>query len=381
MTDDPRKPALHRDWLDWLTGSALPLWRDAGFDPATGLFHERLGRDGQPAPISTLRLMVQMRQIATYCRAYLDGFAPDADRAIACLDRVAAHYHRADGAPGWVFARDAAGVIDPTRDLYAHAFVIYAHAWVYAASRAPAVLARARETADEIELVFGGQHPGYVSAVPQPQAARHQNPHMHLLEAMLAMAETSGERAFLNRAAELVTLALDRLICPHSGTIAENYDAAWRVDQPPRIEPGHQFEWSWLLDEFLRLAPDWHRADQVRAAAERLWQFGMAHGFDAQTGCVIDAVSVAGEAVEPSLRLWPQTEYLRLAWLRQRRGLPIDAAGAAALARTVRARFLPDDCRGGWIDRFDAAGTPQIAWMPASSLYHVYGFARELRES
>ena len=91
-------------WRNWLVGEALPLWSTNGFDAGRGLFHERLARNGNPAPTPELRLMVQARQIATFCRAALDGLYDASAQALRCMDEVERLYHRADGHAGWVFS-------------------------------------------------------------------------------------------------------------------------------------------------------------------------------------------------------------------------------------------------------------------------------------
>jgi len=81
-------------------------------------------------------------------------------------------------------------------------------------------------------------------------AIRESNPHMHLLEACLAWAEIGGDPGWTSWVRRLAELAVSRFIRKDSGAIGESYTAAW---QPAPglagriIEPGHQFEWAWLL--------------------------------------------------------------------------------------------------------------------------------------
>ena len=91
-------------WAAWLAHQALPLWSSAGYDPTRHLYHERLAFDATPLPLPHLRLMVQARQIATFCQARLDGVFNAADNALHALATVQARYWQADGQPGWVFA-------------------------------------------------------------------------------------------------------------------------------------------------------------------------------------------------------------------------------------------------------------------------------------
>jgi mannose-6-phosphate isomerase len=93
-------------------------------------------------------------------------------------------------------------------------------------------------------------------------------------------------------------------------------------------------------------------------------------------GAICDAVSTKGEMMEPSARIWPQTEAIRLLkdyghlWPEQaRQYLPF-------LTVSLITQFLPARLNGGWFDHLDCAGMPLVNYMPASSLYHIYGAAR-----
>ena len=109
-------------------------------------------------------------------------------------------------------------------------------------------------------------HGGCWDALPRPDALRRQNPHMHLFEALLALHETTGRADLLDRARALHALAVTRFLDPATGALREYYDDAWRVHPAPgagRVEPGHLFEWAWLLRRY-EAAPLW---DPLPAAA------------------------------------------------------------------------------------------------------------------
>jgi len=369
-------------WQQWLTGQALPLWGAAGFDARRGLFHERLALSGVPETLPALRLMVQARQIATFCRATLDGLAPDTmgARALACLAVVEQRFWHADGAPGWIFSLGPDETpADRTRDLYAHSFVLLAYAWAYRLSGDAAHLRTARATLDEIDAIFGAENGGYLDAVPAPDAIRRQNPHMHLLEAYLALYEASGEAVYLGHARAMVDLALDRMIAPESGMLLEYFDADWRPLHPAgrnAAEPGHLFEWAWLFTEFRRLAPADARAADVEQAGLRLFEAGLVHGVDPATTAVREAMTEDGAVTDSSSRIWQQTEFLRILSTR-----PDDDVARSMAARCTERFFAlhaTPRLKGGWIDRVDAQGAPLIGTMPASSLYHIYGAADAL---
>ena len=74
-------------------------------------------------------------------------------------------------------------------------------------------------------------------------------------------------------------------------------------------------------------------------------------------------------------RLWGQTEAIRTLLLRGQ------TDRALALIETLFATHLATAAPGLWIDSFDAAGAPQDADVPASSLYHLMTAFSELLRS
>ena len=363
----------------WLSAMALPLWSQEGFDRKSGLYFERLNFDGTPAAVTQRRLMVQMRQVATFCRAAADGINHDPAQAIECFDRLRWLYYRQDGQAGWVFSIGPdEKPANSARDLYAHAFVLFAHAGVFSATADPHYIRSAHQTLSDVEFLFSDRSGEILGQSRNALGGKEQNPRMHMLEACLALFEVSGEMAFWNFAQAIVDLAMARMIDHATGTIAEVFTTRWSPvahHGKIRVEPGHQLEWAWLLLEFLRLSPDSNSRPAVLDAAIRLGEQGLKplmHG----GGAICDAVSTKGEMMERSVRIWPQTEAIRLLkdyghlWPEQaRQYLPF-------LTASLITQFLPARLNGGWFDHLDCAGMPLVNYMPASSLYHIYGAAR-----
>jgi len=356
----------------WATEAALPLWAETGFDKTRGLFHERLDFERRPIALPATRLMVQARQIAAFSRASLKGWHKGADEAVViCIGNVERLYHRGDGHPGWIFSIDADGKpASRVRDLYAHAFIVYALAWSHRLTGDPHAIKLADETLAEIDVALAAPHGGHLDASPSTDPTRRQNPHMHLLEAVLALYETTGRARDFARAEALVELALTRFIDAESGALLEDFSPEWQPLKPRgenRVEPGHLFEWYWLLDEYRRLG-----GAVPEAVTDRLLMFGLDHGLDQATGLIVDAVTDSGTVMIPSFRSWPHAEGVKALVSASKHGHP----GATEMADHLLASlltFAPDSMEGGWMDRIDADGSPLVDHMPASTLYHVMG--------
>ncbi len=357
----PRGPLHH-----WLIDQALPLWAETGWDASCGLFVERLDLAGRPGLDAPRRAMVQARQIFVFCLAERRRWSlVFRDRLLPVADNFVRRFHAVDGAPGWIFSVDRSGrPIDGRRDLYGHAFVLLALAHVAQATGERRFLALADETLNFLDRAMGASSVGYVDALPPPKGGSlRQNPHMHLLEALLALHEASPERGYLDRAATMVDLLSARLL--HGGVLVEHFDADWTPRGGPdhSFEPGHHFEWAWLLTRFARLA-----GCAVPEVADLLWRSGLAHGVGADL-TIFDETSPARGPLRRSTRLWPYAEAAKAAGCL---AAPApDTPSPGDFLDTLHARFLVPAFSGCWIDHFDANGTRMTDSVPASSLYHI----------
>lgn len=357
----------------------LPLWAGRGFDAARDTFVEKLDLELRPIESEPSRTMVQARQIAVYAEAALSGaFPAGRDIALRAARRLLATRLAPDGEPGWVFSVDREGrVVDGSRDLYAHAFMLFGYAWAWRLEPDPAFARTIEATLAVIDEAFADPvHGGFWDRLPRADALRRQNPHMHLFEACLALHAATGSAAALERAGALHRLAIAHFLDPASGALREEYDDAWRVHPAPgagRVEPGHLFEWAWLLRRYEAASG---RDQSVPVAA--LLRLALGAGFEPASGRVVDAIGEDGRVRARSSRTWPHTEALKAVSEERRRGggaLPAgvsaDSVIAALLGRLERVH-LPETLPGGWMDHVDADDRPLVATLPASTLYHLH---------
>jgi mannose/cellobiose epimerase-like protein (N-acyl-D-glucosamine 2-epimerase family) len=366
-----RRQIREHAWL-WAAEQALPLWAISGFESSTGLFYERLSFDGAPIELPARRLMVQARQIATYSRAIVHGCYRPEFAIDRCLNTLRRRYSGSDGAPGWVFSiGPTLQPADPTRDLYAHAFVLYALAWSYRLLNEPYILRWAGELLEVLDRHFLQEDGSFADSVPPRDNVRRQNPHMHLLEAFLAMAEASGDSQYLERAGTLARFGMAHFRGPRTGLLLEELGADWKPLYPPgsnRAEPGHLFEWSWLLRELERLG-----GGSFEPEASHFLAFAGAHGVEKGTDLIFDAVSESGAVLGGHFRLWPHAEAVKAYEAAPSDALIKNQMLADCYLTRLLDVFAPGGLNGGWIDRIDADGSAVVDHMPASSLYHLMG--------
>ncbi|MCX7900305.1 MAG: AGE family epimerase/isomerase [Methylocystis sp.] len=353
----------------WMIDEALPCWASDGWDAETATFVERLTLDGRPIRDAPRRVMVQARQIFVYAVAHRRGWFPGAGALAArAADSMLRLYHRADGAPGFVFsvARDGA-VVDATRDLYAHAFVLLGLASAYEVTRDPALLEFANATLRFLDANMASPIGGYLEACSAVRGPRRQNPHMHLFEALLALHAVAPEHDFLDRADSLYALFKDRFLQAEGTILVEFFDDALRPMDGPNypFEPGHHFEWAFLLSRWAALSA---RPGPPREATI-LWKSALRSGI-ASDGKIFDRATAQG-ADAASTRLWPYAEAARAA------SIPLDEKEerftSGFFLDQLYERFLWPAPAGAWIDRYDESGAPLADFVPASSLYHICG--------
>jgi mannose/cellobiose epimerase-like protein (N-acyl-D-glucosamine 2-epimerase family) len=123
--------------------------------------------------------------------------------------------------------------------------------------------------------------------------------HMHLLEAALAWIAVDDEPAWRGLADGIAALCLEKFIDPANGALREFFADDW--SPVPGVEgricePGHHYEWAFLLDRWVRLT-----SRNTPEAVPRLVAFADSHGLDACRGVAINAILADGSIHDPAL--------------------------------------------------------------------------------
>lgn len=365
--------ALQR-FIDWFWRDCLPLWAERGAD-AEGGFWESLSFEGMPVAGEPRRVRVQGRQVHVFATAARLGRLPKAEG----LARRGFDYLRSRGCPDGgrrgcfhILGPDG-GVIDSRRDLYDQAFLLLACASMRRAFGDNGALCVARSVANHLDRELRGPGGGFLED-DRGGKPRRQNPHMHLFEAMTALAGVDG--AFAPYADEFFRLFERRFLDRKAGVLREFFIDDLSAPDPAKgdiLEPGHMAEWVWLLET--RFAHSGESRNPARDAQRLLYRRAVEIGED-QSGFLVDAVRL-GEKPSGARRLWPQTEYLKASLVMARNG---EAGAVETAERLVRALFdtyLDQDVKGLWCDAFDGEGRAIAKSVPASIVYHLMEAALE----
>jgi mannose/cellobiose epimerase-like protein (N-acyl-D-glucosamine 2-epimerase family)/glycosyltransferase involved in cell wall biosynthesis len=353
----------------WLLDAALPLWWEIGADRDGGGFHEAIDLAG--SPVTRPHRARSVARIAfSYCEAGRLGWGgPWREAAQHALDYFRKHFVTADATVASIVDLDGR-IGDAPFDLYEQAFALLAYASGHRAFGEAAGW-RGQATALRKALEQGYAHSlgGFLEdrAGRLPQRA---NPHMHLLEAALAWIAIDDDPGWRRMADGIAGLCLERFVDPVSGALREFFGADW--SPAPGVEgricePGHHYEWAFLLDRWAKLTG---RAKPQ--AVSRLIAFADRHGLDAHRGVAINAVLVDGKMHDPVARLWAQAERVR-AYLAERRP---DRDVATAI-KGLR-RFLGTPEEGTWFDQLTSDDRFVLEPARATSLYHIIAAVAEL---
>ena len=286
-----------------------------------GLFFEQLDSELTPQTELNRRLLVQCRLVVSLCTI---SHHQSSDRLLTVAEeafqRTIERYY-AGPTKGWLFSLDPKGEPANTeRDLYAHTFVLLACAHLFKASNDLLYRRIGEETLSFINSQFRADGGGFFEVLDDSLKPlgriRRQNPHMHLVEGCLAMFEASGSSTFLSVADEVIQLLQTKFMDHTSSTLREYFDDLLEPSQSLGhiIEPGHHFEWSWLLRERLRvgqLSSESEMAVQYKALSRCLLDKGLSVGWDTTHPGIYDEVSYQGELIKTSKRIWPLMEYVK----------------------------------------------------------------------
>ena len=360
---------------DWLRRRALPIWTTLG-QREDGAFVERLDRNGRPLH-EPRRARVQARHIYVFAQAGLMGWQGPWARAVRSgLTSLEADFVREDGLMRALLDQDGRP-LDETAMVYDQAFLLLALATArkVGAIDEEAALARGKAVLSALEARAACN-----GAFREGGAFPYQsNAHMHLLEAALAWEEISDDPVWAALADRLANLARTLFIDPDTGRLGELLDKTWKLEGDEdggRVEPGHQFEWAWLLARHSRLRGDEGGVEVAR----RLYASG-ADGVSLRHDVAVDAMNSDGTVRTNQARLWPQAEWLKAALILARESEGVQRAAylkdASAALRALWLYLTPD---GLWRDKRLHNGSFVDEAAPASSLYHIMSGFTQLVE-
>ena len=335
----------------------VPLWQGPGWNPDMALPYEALDASHLPLPPQRYRAMACARQL--YLFSSLIGQVPAAgERAAALFHSLQTHFHDTEHG-GWFYSIDPHGApLDQRKDLYTHAFILFACALYWDKVREPQVESVLNAALATIAQHFATGDGLYEASLDRDWSSLDtgplQNPLMHLAEAFLATLSVREDNAVQDALVDLCTAMHERFIDPHHDVLMEKplgAEANW-------FEPGHQFEWYFLLES----SPLLH-GSALHTSLERAFAFTEQLGVDRQTGAVRAMLTLEGLSKDATQRIWAQAEYLRALTLR-----PGSENALLQQLQALQQRHLHAE---GWYECRDEQGEVSRQDMPSTTPYHL----------
>ncbi|WP_058234290.1 AGE family epimerase/isomerase [Devriesea agamarum] len=377
----------HRTWLEG-EGDLLLDFASASVRPDGGFawLHEQ----GEPDLSRPAELWITCRMTHCFALGHMLG-RPDcgriADHGLRSLRGV--FFDPEHG--GWFSAVADGKPVDDSKQAYAHAFVVLAAASATAAGRpgAQELLNQALTVLDErfFDAEAGMSVDTFNRDFSECEEYRGINANMHTVEALLAAADVTGERRWLDRAVGIITKAVNEFARANSWRLPEHFDTSWKPlleynrDQPDHpFRPfgatiGHWLEWARLTLHARGAllakdgsAPDWMLEASralIDASAESFGQDG-APGF-------VYTVDWDGQPVVHERMHWVPAEAVGAAAVMYR------ATGEEKYARLYEqwweyiAEYFLDSEFGSWHHELDRHNAPQgTVWPGKPDAYHAF---------
>ncbi len=358
--------------------------------PSPGGSSYYLGDDGMPWKKRSRETWVTSRMAHVYSIGTFLGHEGSGELADAALKGLRGELHDKENG-GWYAGLTGENEILPTKQCYAHAFVILA--------ASSAVLA-GREGAEELlkealalyDLRFWNEEEGlscdtWNTEFTKMDSYRGLNANMHTVEAFLAAADVTGEEKYRIRAGRII----DRVLGWASNNewrIPEHFTEDWKADlecnkerpadpfKPYGATPGHGIEWSRLITQWAlsTYKEDKEAAKPYLDGAEKLFgrAVGDAWNADGAPG-IVYTTDWEGRPVVHDRMHWTLAEAINTsAVLYHVTGKEQYGEDYAAFMRYLDESVL-DHVNGSWFHQLDeknqVIGT---VWPGKSDLYHAF---------
>ncbi|MGN0472890.1 MAG: AGE family epimerase/isomerase [Lachnospiraceae bacterium] len=346
-----------------------------------------LGDDGTPWTDRPRETWITSRMAHVYsigCMLGWEGAGELADAAVRGL-RGALH-DKQNG--GWYAGIRTDGTCLPTKQCYAHAFVILAATSAMLAGRKGAgdLLQEALETYDRYfwEEEKGLARDTWNTEFSEADPYRGINANMHTVEAFLAVWDATKEETYRARAGRII----DRVITwarENEYRIPEHYTTDWVPDltcnqdkkddpfKPYGATPGHGIEWARLICQWACATYGTAGAGQYIAVAERLYRRAVTDAWNADGAPgIVYTTDWTGQPIVHDRMHWTLAEAINTsAVLYRLTGKEEYAADYAMFLRYLDETVL-DHVNGSWFHQLDRnnqlLGT---VWPGKSDLYHA----------
>lgn len=348
-----------------------------------------LGDDGTPWKDRNIETWITCRMVHVYSISVLMGNAQDISLVNGAVDGLLGAL-KDDVNGGWYAGLTPSGEIVPTKQCYAHAFVILAatSALLAGADRADELL---REALSVYDRFFWNEKEGlacdtYNTEFTQCDSYRGINANMHTVEAFLAVADVCADESYRVRAGRIIDHVI-QWAKNNDWRIPEHFHSDWTVDLERNIDhpddpfkpygatPGHGIEWSRLITQWAvstGTLSDSDRAEYIEVA-EKLYNRAISDGWnsDGDRG-IVYTTDWQGKPVVRDRMHWTLAEAINSAATLYRVTNKEKYLGEYGEFQQYLDEVVHDRKNGSWFHQLDENNKlKETVWPGKSDLYHA----------
>ncbi len=358
--------------------------------PSPGGSSYYLGDDGTPWTDRPRETWITSRMVHVYSIGHMLGYEGCGSLADAGLKGLLGELHDSVNG-GWYAGLCEDGSHLPTKQCYAHAFVILA---------ATSALLAGREGAQELladacslyDKRFWNEDEGLSSDTwntefTELDSYRGLNANMHTVEAFLAVADAAADEKYRVRAGRIIDHVLTWGEQNH-WRLPEHFSSDWKADlecnrkkpddpfKPYGATPGHGIEWARLITQWAVSTYGQDSGEIVRYldAAKKLYRRAVSDAWDCDGAPgIVYTTDWNGGAVVHDRMHWTLAEAINTSAVLYRvTGQEEYARDYAAFMEYLDASVL-DHVNGSWFHQLDEKNRLKgTVWPGKSDLYHAF---------
>ncbi|MFT2110223.1 AGE family epimerase/isomerase [Marinomonas sp. 2405UD68-3] len=358
---------IKKNCQSFVFGQLLKQWNIHGFHPTLNYSYESLTTEWKVNPVGRVRLLTQCRQLYTFAHASMVDDNPEWEARLRPLFEFITQRYYKDHR--WIFSLDdKLDILDEKSDAYALAFVMLSFSFYYQATKDPRAFELIESTHHFLQTHMRSPKGGYYESYPlDTNVVRRQNPHMHLLEGYIAAYNSTQKDDYKNSIIELLTLAKTHFFDTNTNSLREFFTQDWQYDSVAGhiVEPGHHFEWVWLLHQAYKIEAD----PDYLTLANALWKKAITYGLDPKGGIYNQIHAQTNQVIDKEKRIWPLTEYLKALCVHINHKKTQEEHVKEALSLAFTHYFHPD---GHWNEFLDENNHAKEHPLPGTSSYHIF---------
>ncbi len=330
------------------------------FPDGRGGYFERVSGEGSPVPVPYRRLHASARVLYVFSElARTRGeFLKRSRVALRYLD-----LHWSFEQSLFIYQLDwEKSHLNRSLDAYGHAFVLFAFAKHVEVTGDPTLFRRIFQIDARCEAVFwnGEFYRERISESGESTGSGiSQNHHMHFFEAYLELIRVTRDDRFRERATRIYQLAKRFFLV--EGRVLELRKGEDDSLESAVVEPGHVYEWAWLLLQYSELFRD----QDAKALGETLLFWVDSAGIDTEMGGVFDQVSFSGTPLKNTKRIWPLAEAIRT----HSAYSGVGGEKFGTFTRLMLERYLHRERL--WWEHLNRDFTPLTDEIPVTTMYHL----------